>query len=116
MARLERIAISAMKQSQTVWLPEIHCCSFVEFIQQMPDDGDKFIAWCGMTSVSMQLFQAPVHSQHITILIGPEGDFSSQEVALARDHHFQEVLLGNKRLRTETAGLYACAVIAAKMG
>jgi len=113
--RLERIAISAMKQSQTAWLPKISCCSFVEFMHHISDDSDKFIAWCGMKSLSKQLFQVPFHSQNITILIGPEGDFSPQEIEFAKTHHFQEVLLGNKRLRTETAGLYACTVITARM-
>ena len=115
MARLERIAVSAMKQSQTAWLPEMNCCTFIDFMQHIPDTGDKFIAWCGMDSLTEQLFQVPVHSQNITILIGPEGDFSSKEIELAKKHHFQEVLLGNKRLRTETAGVYACAVMAARM-
>ena len=114
-ARLERIAVSAMKQSQTTWLPKINCCSFAEFIKYSSDDDDKFIAWCGMGALSMQLSHAPIHSQNITIMIGPEGDFSSQEIELAKKHHFQEVLLGNKRLRTETAGLYACVVITVKM-
>lgn len=115
MNRLTRIAVSAMKQSQTAWLPEINCCSFVEFMQNTSHDGDKFIAWCAMNSASLQLSQVTIHSQNIMVLIGPEGDFSSQEIALAKKLHFQEVLLGNKRLRTETAGLYACAVIAARM-
>ena len=115
MERLKRIAVSAMKQSQTVWLPQISCCSFVDFMQHSLHDGDKFIAWCGMESLSMQLGKIPIHSQNITIMIGPEGDFSSQEIELAKKHHFQEVLLGQKRLRTETAGLYACVVLRAKM-
>ena len=112
--RLEKIAISAMKQSQTAWLPKIRCCSFIEFIQHFSGSGDKFIAWCGSQTMPVQLFQVPIYSQNVTILIGPEGDFSSQEVELAKKHHFIEVLLGNKRLRTETAGLYACAVITAR--
>jgi 16S rRNA (uracil1498-N3)-methyltransferase len=115
-SRLERIAISAMKQSQTTWLPQIHCCSFTEFMQHSSEHGDKLIAWCGMKSMLVpQLYQLPFHTQNITILIGPEGDFSFQEVELAKKHHFQEVLLGHKRLRTETAGLYACTVITTKM-
>jgi len=115
-ARLERITMSAMKQSQSAWIPRISCCSVIEFMQNMPATGDKFIAWCGMDLLTTQLMQIPIHSENITILIGPEGDFSSQEIAFAKEHHFKEVLLGNKRLRTETAGLYASVVIAARKG
>ncbi len=114
LARLERIAVSAMKQSQTAWLPEINSRSFVEFMQQNHGNGDRFIAWCGAEAIPMQLFNVPLCSNDITVLIGPEGDFSIQEIAMAKRYDFQEVLLGNKRLRTETAGLYACTVISAR--
>ena len=74
-------------------------------------EADRFIAWCDEHN-DRQLATEPFHHQNILLLIGPEGDFSAQEISEARKEGFIEVKLGNRRLRTETAGLYGCMAVA----
>ena len=106
--RLQRLAIAALKQSQTTWLPELRMMKFTEFIQQNTDtQADKFIAWCDEHN-QQQLVNAPRNHSEMILLIGPEGDFSPEEIAAAREAGYMEVKLGDRRLRTETAGLYGC--------
>lgn len=108
--RLQRLAVAALKQSQTTWLPELRMMTFTEFIQQNKDtQADKFIAWCDENN-QRQLVNAPRQFTEMILLIGPEGDFSSEEIAAAREAGYVEVKLGDRRLRTETAGLYGCLV------
>jgi len=108
--RLQRLAIAALKQSQTTWLPPLRMMKFAEFIQQNTDTQvDKFIAWCDENN-QRQLVNAPRKYPEMILLIGPEGDFSPEEIALAREAGYTEVKLGDRRLRTETAGLYGCLV------
>lgn len=108
--RLQRLAIAALKQSQTTWLPELRMIKFTEFIQQNADiQADKFIAWCDENN-QRQLVSAPRNHSEMILLIGPEGDFSPEEIAAAREAGYVEVKLGDRRLRTETAGLYGCLV------
>ena len=108
--RLQRLAIAALKQSQTTWLPELRMMTFTEFIQQNKDtQADKFIAWCDENN-QRQLVNAPRQFTEMILLIGPEGDFSPEEIAAAREAGYVEVKLGDRRLRTETAGLYGCLV------
>ena len=81
---------------------------FIEFIQQNKDNQvDKFIAWCDENN-QQQLVNAPRNHSEMILLIGPEGDFSPEEIAAARESGYVEVKLGDRRLRTETAGLYGC--------
>ena len=108
--RLQRLAIAALKQSQTTWLPELRMMKFSEFIQQNAEtQADKFIAWCDENN-QQQLVNAPRNHSEMILLIGPEGDFSSEEIVAAREAGYVEVKLGDRRLRTETAGLYGCLV------
>ena len=108
--RLQRLAVAALKQSQTTWLPELRMMTFTEFIQQNKDtQADKFIAWCDENN-QQQLVNAPRNHPEMILLIGPEGDFSPEEIAAAREVGYVEVKLGGRRLRTETAGLYGCLV------
>ena len=108
--RLQRLAIAALKQSQTTWLPELRMMKFSEFIQQNAEtQADKFIAWCDENN-QQQLVNAPRNHSEMILLIGPEGDFSPEEIAAAREAGYVEVKLGDRRLRTETAGLYGCLV------
>lgn len=107
--RLEKILLSAMKQSLDCQKPKLNeLTSFSDFCKKTVDP--VFFAHCedGEKKHLAQLY-AP-HSNAI-ILIGPEGDFSPKEIALAREKKFTEISLGNKRLRTETAGLVACNCI-----
>lgn len=108
--RIEKILISAMKQSQKSFVPQLdEMTSFADFIRQ-PFDGQKFIAHCYPQEKKL-LRDAYTHGGNVLILIGPEGDFSEQEVQLALDNGFESISLGNSRLRTETAALVACNTI-----
>lgn len=108
--RLDKIAISAMKQSQQSRLPFIdEMRPFGELITQ-PFSGRKFIAHCHDLPRS-PLAQTYRKGEDALILIGPEGDFSEQEVAEAISNGFEPVSLGETRLRTETASLVALHTI-----
>lgn len=114
MDRMHRIAISALKQCQTSWLPPMELVSFKEFLDSQKDSlADKFMAWCDDVN-TRQLAQEPLQHEDIILLIGPEGDFSAREIEMARQYGYVEVKLGNRRLRTETAGLYGCLLMAVK--
>src|SRR4030095_11747346 len=107
--RMKGICISAMLQSQQVWLAELHePVKYIEYIKSMKDNTSltKFIAHCEEPEKKQNLstFQPFDLS---TILIGPEGDFTKQEIDLALQNNFIPVSLGETRLRTETAGVVA---------
>ena len=108
--RLDKIMVSAMKQSHKAWKPTINeIASFKSFVQQ-PREGRKYIAHCYEEIPRSYLFeelQKPSDSEDATVMIGPEGDFSVDEVKLAMEAGWQSVHLGKSRLRTETAGLSA---------
>jgi 16S rRNA (uracil1498-N3)-methyltransferase len=102
--RLQRVAISAMKQAQHDFLLEIEeLQNFSDFVVNNPNGG---IAHC------MDGEKKPVNElkDASRILIGPEGDFSESEVKLALKHGYEAVHLGESRLRTETAGMVACVL------
>lgn len=106
-ARLEKILVSAMKQSQKATLPQLAgMTDFRTFIRQ-PFEGRKFIAHCGEGEKSL-LKRTYRPGENALVLIGPEGDFSPEEVALALKEGFEPISLGASRLRTETAALAAC--------
>ena len=109
--RAEKIIQAAMKQSLHYYIPKINePLSFTEFIK-LNTEGQKFIAHCEETD--KKSFQKEFKKNgKVTILIGPEGDFSSKEIILALENNFIPVTLGNTRLRTETAALVACHTIA----
>ena len=105
--RFEKIILSAMKQSNETFLPKLNdAVSFKEFIKQK-NKGLQFIAHCEETD-KRSLKDALKPNEDVTLLIGPEGDFSDKEIALAIENNFQPVTLGNTRLRTETAAVVAC--------
>jgi len=105
--RLNKIAISAMKQSKQAILPEIEeMMSFEDFIKR-PFNGTKYIAHC-YEELKRTIPQTYKRGDNALILIGPEGDFSKDEVEKAIENNFIPVSLGDNRLRTETAALYAC--------
>lgn len=108
--RVEKIIVSAVKQSHKAWKPVLNeIQSFANFIKQ-PRSGAKFIAHCYEEIPRVNLFdelrKQPEDSE-ITVMIGPEGDFSIDEVKQAIENGYQSVNLGPSRLRTETAGLSA---------
>lgn len=106
--RVERIVISAMKQSHKALKPIVNeLMSFERFIST-PREGRKFIAHCYNEIARNDLYEqlASIDKQTpVTIVVGPEGDFSIDEVRMAIAQGFEPVSLGLSRLRTETAGL-----------
>ena len=105
--RIERIVVSAMKQSLKFHKPIVEeITDFKKFINA-EHSGQKFIAHC-YDEQKHALSESLTLGEDATILIGPEGDFSKEEVESAIKAGFIPVTLGNSRLRTETAGLVAC--------
>ena len=105
--RFEKIILSAMKQSNELYLPKLNpAISFKEFIKQQ-NEGLQLIAHCEETA-KKTLKSVVQPNQNVTVLIGPEGDFSEKEIALALEQKYIPVSLGNTRLRTETAAVVAC--------
>ncbi len=111
--RVDKIVVSAMKQSRKAWKPAVHeLTAFKAFIEQ-PREGRKFIAHCYDEVPKADLFSTLRQMdavEEVTILVGPEGDFSIDEVTLAMAHGYESISLGSSRLRTETAGLMAVAM------
>lgn len=108
--RLEKIAVSAMKQSMKPVLPQILPLTPFDKIVSTHFDGQKFIAHCYKEDKT-ELKDAYQKGSNALILIGPEGDFSEKEVEKAIRNGFLPVSLGRSRLRTETAALVACHTI-----
>lgn len=110
--RMKQICISAMLQSQQIWLPVLHePVRFDDLIIRGFDDYMKLIAHCidgEKQSLSNQLIRT---SAHQLIVIGPEGDFTKDEINLALENNFVPVSLGETRLRTESAGVVAAALM-----
>jgi len=108
--RLNKVITSAMKQSLKSNHPILNeKKSFKEMIA-VPFEGEKFIAYID-AEVTLELSRAYSHDKNALILIGPEGDFSRQEVDDAIAVGFTPVRLGKSRLRTETAGIVACHTV-----
>lgn len=104
--RVEKIVVSAMKQSLKARKPVVN--GMVDFSRFMDREfsGQKFICHCheGEKPLLKDVFQ---RGEEAVVLVGPEGDFSSEEVQMAEEHGFKSVSLGKSRLRTETAALVA---------
>ena len=104
--RLQKIAIAAMKQSLGTYLPIIHpACDFSTSLTEVK--GKAFIAHCQNTK-KVAIEDLGFKEKHISIFIGPEGDFTLEEIQVASDANVSAVTLGEKRFRTETAGIIAC--------
>tara|TARA_R100000322_G_scaffold28790_1_gene18625 strand:+ start:2718 stop:3425 length:708 start_codon:yes stop_codon:yes gene_type:complete len=107
--RFERVLQSAMKQSLQFHLPKLNALTpFSEVIGQN-FEGKKFVAHCEDDKKRLPM-QNEITSNRLTILIGPEGDFSLEEIQQALDYNWLPVTLGNTRLRTETAGIVATTI------
>ena len=109
--RMHRIAIAALKQSQTAWLPELQCVDFQDFIKQNKDIPCRYVAWCDEHN-TVQFADEQWTEGEVLLLIGPEGDFSTEEINLCKSLGYKEVKLGSRRLRTETAALFGCFTVA----
>ncbi|ALJ00464.1 16S rRNA (uracil(1498)-N(3))-methyltransferase [Rufibacter tibetensis] len=109
--RLEKIAVSAMKQSMKAYLPTLHeLTRYTDLIKQ-PPAGQRFIAHLVEGQERHSLAKSITGEDTYTILIGPEGDFSPEEVEQAIQAGYKPVTLGQSRLRTETAAMAACHTI-----
>ena len=107
--RLQKVLISAVKQSFSAYLPKLnHALQFSDFMK-IKNEGQKFIAWCSENQ--QHLNTACQANKDVTILIGPEGDFSREEILLSEKNGFIPITLGKSRLRTETAGVFACSIV-----
>ncbi|MEZ0607529.1 16S rRNA (uracil(1498)-N(3))-methyltransferase [Fibrella sp. WM1] len=109
--RIEKIAVAAMKQSLQSWLPQLD--EAVSFTQLLPavTEAQRFIAHLPDDEVVPHLVRQALPGTSCAVLIGPEGDFSAQEVQQAMAAGFRMATLGPNRLRTETAALTACQVV-----
>ena len=111
LSRLERIAVSAMKQSRKAWLPVLHDITPFQQFVDTHDSGRRFIAHCyddrPRLSLWGELSSNKASTDDILVMVGPEGDFSVREVDAAVSMGYMPADLGKSRLRTETAGLAA---------
>lgn len=104
--RLEKIIVSAMKQSLKAYLPKLNEAIPIKQVILNAKEEQKLICYCQDDDrKKIQDIYKPKES--VLIIIGPEGDFSEKEVKEALNNNFQKITLGKERLRTETAGLYA---------
>ncbi len=112
--RIDKILISAMKQSQKALKPSVNgMTDFADFVSSRRQGG-KFICHCHETEVKPFLLEALEAGEDATVMIGPEGDFSPEEVRLALRCGYRAVSLGPSRLRTETAALAAVHIMQIK--
>lgn len=112
--RLHKILVAAIKQSQQTWLPVLkELTAFDSFVGQQNDTTQKLIAYMS-DQTHRTLFDAAEPGREVVVLIGPEGDFSTEEITMAQRLGFEPISLGENRLRTETAALVACHTLALK--
>ncbi len=107
--RMKNILISAMLQSQQGWLPTLHEPTKFKEIIKSSNHPQKYIAHC-IEQEKKQLVNPSINESSI-ILIGPEGDFTKDEIESAKQNNFLPVSLGETRLRTETAGIVASVLL-----
>ena len=111
--REERVITSAVKQSIKAYHPTLDEMTDVKKLISAPFDGRKFIAHCDSSFEKRDYLPSIIKkSENILILIGPEGDFSPEEIKFALENGFEAISLGNQRLRTETAAVAATVMVA----
>ncbi|MFL9481329.1 RsmE family RNA methyltransferase [Chitinophagaceae bacterium LWZ2-11] len=107
--RMHNIIVAAMLQSQQAWLPKLHEPVQVEKVIAGSEYGQKLIAHCEDTpKLSFKDF---VVTDNVQMLIGPEGDFSHEEIEASLKNNYLQISLGDTRLRTETAGIVAATLL-----
>ena len=110
--RLEKLLIAALKQSHQTYLPTLHQAeTFLSFVGNKEAANNRYIAYCNDTDSIQHLSKLYPAGSDLIILIGPEGDFTEKEINFAIENRYKPISLGNNRLRTETAALYACTCI-----
>ena len=108
--RFDKIILASMKQSASCYLPKINEAIALKDFLEKEFEGQKFIAHCEDSEKKL-LKNVLTKNLHTLILIGPEGDFTENEIKLAKNNNFIAVSLGNSRLRTETAAVVACHTV-----
>ncbi|MGB0451858.1 MAG: RsmE family RNA methyltransferase [Flavobacteriaceae bacterium] len=112
--RLEKRRDAALKQSLSAYGVQIDpLCRFETFINESRPNTNLYVAHC-LRPIDEHLIQAPAPENDSVVLIGPEGDFSPEEVALAEKNGYRSISLGHRRLRTETAGIAAVQYLITK--
>lgn len=107
--RLEKIAVSAMKQSLKAYKPFIsELTGYDDFLSRFQNFDQKYIAHLSEQSIDISSVKP---SRSVLVMIGPEGDFSDKELEIAFQTGFKNITLGKNRLRTETAGIFAVSVL-----
>lgn len=110
--RVEKIAVSAMKQSLKAVLPSIEPLTTLSaFLKGCGVEGQRFVGWCDDSAPRQLLAKTYTPGADVAILIGPEGDFTPEEIEQCRAAGFIPVTMGDNRLRTETAALVGCDTI-----
>jgi len=105
--RLNKVITSAVKQSLKAYHPKLNQLCTLSSLIKAQTDAQKWMAHCADTE-KVSIKEALLPQKKYLILIGPEGDFSQQEINLALENQYEAITLGNSRLRTETAALEAC--------
>ncbi|GHB81917.1 RsmE family RNA methyltransferase [Persicitalea jodogahamensis] len=106
--RLQRIALSAMKQSRQFYLPKLNFFLSIEDFFKQNLAKHRYIAYVSEKEENKHLIEVAASTESVAVLIGPEGDFSPSEIVKAIECGFTPVSLGETRLRTETAAVLAC--------
>ncbi|MFK8037589.1 MAG: 16S rRNA (uracil(1498)-N(3))-methyltransferase [Crocinitomicaceae bacterium] len=109
--RWQKIITSAAKQSQAPFYPKLNQTKSLEKFLKFNNFGALFIAHCEESSEKLELKNHLNNQKEICILIGPEGDFTKEEINFAIENNYTPVSLGKTRLRTETAGIVACHTV-----
>ena len=111
--RAQKVIAAAMKQSLKCRAPRLHHMTTFDELLSMPFGGRRFIAHCE-EGLERRFLGSELHAgEDAMVLVGPEGDFSTEEIETALSHGFEPVTLGRHRLRTETAALVATVIVAA---
>ncbi|WP_300748265.1 16S rRNA (uracil(1498)-N(3))-methyltransferase [uncultured Alistipes sp.] len=111
--RAQRVVVAAMKQSLKAYCPELQPLTPLRELLARPFDGRRFIAHCDTPRTARHYLPAALRpGENLQVLIGPEGDFSPAEIDAALAAGFEEVTLGEQRLRTETAAVVATVMAA----
>lgn len=105
--RLNKVITSAIKQSLKAYHPQLNQLTNFSSLIKTQTEAQKWIAHCA-DGEKVSVKEALIPQKKYLIVIGPEGDFSPQEINIALENGFQAITLGNSRLRTETAALEAC--------
>ncbi len=110
--RMEKIALAAMKQSITPWMPRINEAIGLSTFLKQEHPENRFIAHCEDLE-KKYLTNVAGSSNDLLVLVGPEGDFTMEEITTCTEHGFQGISLGESRLRAETAAVVVCAQVQA---